>query len=78
MKRDQKWSLFFALLPDWEIISTVYTAVDLIGACKNSRVYKYPPLGSSSSCFMASKKYPLPFKYIVKKITIYSHFEALR
>jgi len=51
-------SLFFALLPDWKIISAVYTAMYLTGACKNSRVYKYP-LGSSGSVFMASKKYPL-------------------
>lgn len=35
-------SLFFALLPDWKIISAVYTDMYLTGACKNSRVYKYP------------------------------------
>lgn len=35
-------SLFFVLLPVWKIISTVYTAMYLTGACKNSRVYKYP------------------------------------
>ena len=52
-------SLFFALLPDWKIISAVYTDMYLTGACKNSRVYKYPP-ESSGSVFMASKKYPLP------------------
>lgn len=52
-------SLFFVLLPVWKIISTVYTAMYLTGACKNSRVYKYPP-ESSGSVFMASKKYP-PF-----------------
>lgn len=52
-------SLFFALLPDWKIISAVYTAMYLTGVCKNSRVYKYP-LGSSGSVFMASKKYPPP------------------
>lgn len=53
-------SLFFALLPDWKIISAVYTDMYLTGACKNSRVYKSPPPESSGSVFMASKKYPLP------------------
>ena len=53
-------SLFFALLPDWKIIFGLYTAMYLTGACKNSRVYKYPPPESSGSVFMASKKYPLP------------------
>ena len=63
-------SLFLLCCQIGNKFSGLYTAMYLTGACKNSRVYKYP-LGSSGSVFMASKKYPLPIlKYIVKKITI--------
>lgn len=60
MKRDQKWSLFFC--PATGLENNFYGIYRHVSdrACKNSRVYKYPPPGSSGSVFMASKKYPLP------------------
>ena len=57
----------FALLPDWEIISTVYTAVDLIGACKNSRVYKYPPWVAVVVVLWLVKSTPSPLNILLKK-----------
>lgn len=60
-------SLFLLCCQIGNKFSGLYTAMYLTGACKNSRVYKYPP-ESSGSVFMASKKYPpSTFKYILLK-----------
>ena len=50
----------FALLPDWKIISGLYTAMYLTWACKNSRVYKYPPLVAVVVFLWLVKSTPLP------------------
>lgn len=60
-------SLFFALLPDWKIISAVYTDMYLTGACKNSRVYKYPPRRAVVVFLWLVKSTPSPFKCILLK-----------
>lgn len=60
-------SLFFDLLPDWKIISAVYTAMYLTGACKNSRVYKYPPWVAVVVVLWLVKSTPSPLNILLKK-----------